>query len=165
MCACTSTTRHQLALLRAAFHPPHTCLVALRLRSPMLQFPFAWADSAIFLNLPELGEVPLRLDACAVAGILEGNISNWNDPALRELNSEVSTPRCLLLATVLAAEWCGVKCHRFGAFAVPTRGVQGTSPAVLATHVLCAPTHRRLSCLTCLSPSSTSTSAHPSLRH
>jgi ABC-type phosphate transport system substrate-binding protein len=128
----------------------------------MLQFPFAWADSAIFLNLPELGEVPLRLDACAVAGILEGGISNWNDSALQELNPEVGSSGCVLPATLLAAEWCGVKCYRLGAFAVATRGVQGTAPAVRSTRVLCAPTRCSLSCLTCPSPSSTSTSAHPS---
>lgn len=29
-----------------------------------------------------------RLDACALAGILQGNISSWSDPALVALNEE-----------------------------------------------------------------------------
>lgn len=55
----------------------------------MLQFPYGWAPSEIFYNMPQLGSSPLRLDACAVAGILTGDVRAWDDPALQELNPEV----------------------------------------------------------------------------
>lgn len=33
-----------------------------------------------------------RLSACAVAGILVGDIDKWNDPVLKKLNPEVRLP-------------------------------------------------------------------------
>ena len=32
---------------------------------------------------------PARLDACAIAGILQGSIATWDDPALTALNPQV----------------------------------------------------------------------------
>ncbi|EFN52019.1 hypothetical protein CHLNCDRAFT_139584 [Chlorella variabilis] len=56
------------------------------------QFPFGWSPSEIFYNAPALASTPLRLDACAVAAILTGDIRSWDDPQLVELNPESPLP-------------------------------------------------------------------------
>jgi hypothetical protein len=73
----------------AACCDPDALPASCTLCSPMLQFPYGWAPSEMFYNMPQLGSSPLRLDACAVAGILTGDVRAWDDPALQELNPEV----------------------------------------------------------------------------
>jgi hypothetical protein len=46
------------------------------------------------LPLPLLLPLACRLDACAVAGLLMGNITNWDDPALVALNPDVRVYVC-----------------------------------------------------------------------
>ena len=65
----------------------------------MLQLPQAASLAAFLLNNSMLLPLPLplplpllpacRLDACAVAGVLMGNITTWDDPALVALNPDV----------------------------------------------------------------------------
>ncbi|KAI7836626.1 hypothetical protein COHA_009511 [Chlorella ohadii] len=60
--------------------------------TPITQFPYGWAPSEVFYNVPALGDTQLNLSACAVAGILVGDIDKWNDPVLKRLNPEADLP-------------------------------------------------------------------------
>lgn len=48
----------------------------------------AWWTSTIWLPFL-LRSLACSLSACAVAGILVGDIDKWNDPVLKKLNPEV----------------------------------------------------------------------------
>lgn len=43
-------------------------------------------------NLEELGDTPLNLTGTVLADIFLGNITNWNDPAIAELNPNATLP-------------------------------------------------------------------------
>lgn len=67
------------------------CCASVRCRRPLIQLPFGWAPSEVFYNQPALVE-PLKLDACAIAGILNGTIDSWDAPALQALNPGAALP-------------------------------------------------------------------------
>jgi phosphate transport system substrate-binding protein len=58
----------------------------------LFQFPTMVGGVVPFLNLPGLESGALRLDAVTLARIWTGDISRWNDPAIRALNPLLALP-------------------------------------------------------------------------
>eukprot|EP00466_Bigelowiella_natans_P013909 jgi/Bigna1/77795/fgenesh1_pg.50_\ len=60
----------------------------------MVHIPFVIGGVSIFYNIPaaDLGGQPLDLDACALAGIFNGNYTTWDHPAILALNPSLSVP-------------------------------------------------------------------------
>ncbi len=56
----------------------------------ILYFPVQVGPIALAYNLP--GITGLKLDATVLAGIFQGTIKTWNDPAIKALNSGMSLP-------------------------------------------------------------------------
>jgi phosphate transport system substrate-binding protein len=56
----------------------------------VLYFPVQIGPIAIAYNLP--GVTDLKLDATVLAGIFQGKITTWNDPAIKALNAGASLP-------------------------------------------------------------------------
>ena len=55
-------------------------------KSGLMVFPIAITGVAPVVNLPSLGDRPLRLDGATLARIFLGEITVWNDPQIRQLN-------------------------------------------------------------------------------
>jgi phosphate transport system substrate-binding protein len=58
---------------------------------PLVQIPESAGPVCITYNLPELKQ-PLKLSAAALAGIYLGQITSWQDPAVKKDNAGVSLP-------------------------------------------------------------------------
>ena len=59
----------------------------------LFQFPTLVGGIVPFVNLPAIGAKSLRLDAPTLARIWAGDITHWNDSAVRNLNPELSLPK------------------------------------------------------------------------
>ena len=57
----------------------------------LIQVPIVLGGVAIVTHLPELKN-PLRLDGALLAAILQGRITQWNDPAIVALNPDAALP-------------------------------------------------------------------------
>lgn len=58
----------------------------------LVQFPTLVGGVVPFVNLPGVGPGELRLDAATLARIWAGDITRWNDAAIRALNPSLSLP-------------------------------------------------------------------------
>ncbi len=64
--------------------------------SPLIQVPASAGPVCIIYNLPTL-TAPLRLSAKALAGIYQGTILTWQDPAIANENPGVKLPRAAVI--------------------------------------------------------------------
>jgi phosphate transport system substrate-binding protein len=64
----------------------------------VLYFPVQIGPIAMAYNLP--GVTGLKLDATTLAGIFQGTIKTWNDPAIKALNSGLSLPSTAITIVV-----------------------------------------------------------------
>jgi phosphate transport system substrate-binding protein len=64
--------------------------------SDLVELPTYISPIAVIFNLE--GVDSLNLDAATVAGIFAGTITNWNDPAIAELNADVTLPDLAITA-------------------------------------------------------------------
>jgi phosphate transport system substrate-binding protein len=64
----------------------------------ILYFPVQVGPIAMAYNLP--GVTGLKLDATTIAGIFQGTIKTWNDPAIKALNSGASLPSTAITLAV-----------------------------------------------------------------
>ena len=64
--------------------------------SPLVQVPVSGGPVCIIYNLPGLS-APLRLSAKTLAGIYEGNVLTWQDPAILKDNPGVKLPRAAII--------------------------------------------------------------------
>lgn len=64
--------------------------------SPLIQVPASAGPVCVIYNLPGLS-APLRLSAKALAGIYEGTILTWQDPAILKDNPGVKLPRAAII--------------------------------------------------------------------
>lgn len=62
-------------------------------QSGLVQFPMVMGGVVVVVNLKGVASDELRLDAATLAGIYAGEITSWDDPALRKLNPDVSLPK------------------------------------------------------------------------
>lgn len=62
------------------------------MHSNMLNIPLAISMQMVNYNLPGLNRTHIKLSGPVLAGIYEGKITNWNDPAIRVLNPGVNLP-------------------------------------------------------------------------
>ncbi len=58
----------------------------------MLNIPTAISMQMVNYNLPGLNHLHLKLSGPVIAGIYQGKITNWNDPAIRAMNPGVKLP-------------------------------------------------------------------------
>lgn len=58
----------------------------------LFQFPTLVGGVVPFVNLPGISSGDLRMDATTLARIWTGEISRWNDPAIRSLNPSLQLP-------------------------------------------------------------------------
>lgn len=72
----------------------------------LFQFPTLVGGVVPFVNLPGVSSNELRLDAATLARIWAGDISRWNDPAIRALNPSMSLP-ALPVQRVVRADGSG----------------------------------------------------------
>ncbi len=72
----------------------------------LVQFPTAVGGVVLFANLPGVTSDKLKLDASVLAGIYQGTIKQWNDPALKALNPELTLP-ALAISPVFRADGSG----------------------------------------------------------
>ncbi|TCK01762.1 phosphate ABC transporter substrate-binding protein (PhoT family) [Volucribacter psittacicida] len=63
----------------------------------LLQFPAIIGGIVPVVNLPELSTGVLKLSGEALAQIYLGHITHWNDPAIQQLNPELSLPNKRIL--------------------------------------------------------------------
>lgn len=68
----------------------------LKKLSPIVQVPASAGPVCIIYNLPGLS-APLKLSAKALAGIYEGTILTWQDPAIQKDNPGVKLPRAAII--------------------------------------------------------------------
>jgi len=59
--------------------------------TPMLNIPLAISAQQINYNVPEIGTAHLNLSGPVLAGIYEGKIAKWNDPAIKAINSALAS--------------------------------------------------------------------------
>lgn len=91
-----------------------TCLAAAHAHLPTLAPSAQGQCSSLYAQLHSASLTPAtlsclparRLDACAVAGILTGNITEWDDPALAELNPEVGAALHLCHSQSYCSQHC-----------------------------------------------------------
>lgn len=68
-------------------------LAASRLdKQGLIQFPLFGVAVAVVVNIPGIDSNLLRLNASALAAIYMGEIKNWNDPRIADLNPDLSLP-------------------------------------------------------------------------
>lgn len=68
-------------------------LAASRLdKQGLVQFPLFGVAVAVVVNIPGIDSNRLRLNASALAAIYSGEITNWNDPRIADLNPDLSLP-------------------------------------------------------------------------
>lgn len=60
--------------------------------SGLIQFPMLMGGVVVVANVPGIKDCQLKLDQAVLADIFMGKITNWNDPAIAKLNSEVNLP-------------------------------------------------------------------------
>ncbi len=65
--------------------------------SPLIQVPVSAGPVCVIYNLPTL-TAPLRLSAKALAGIFQGTIVTWQDPAIANDNPGAKLPRAAVIA-------------------------------------------------------------------
>jgi len=58
----------------------------------ILNIPLAISAQTINYNIPGLNGIHLKLDGPVLAGIYDGSIKNWDDPAIKALNPGVKLP-------------------------------------------------------------------------
>ncbi len=58
----------------------------------MLNIPLSISMQMVNYNLPGLNDHHLKLSGPVLAGIYSGQITNWNDPAIKKLNPDVDLP-------------------------------------------------------------------------
>ncbi len=63
----------------------------------LVQFPTAVGGVVMFANLPGIASDKLKLDATVLAGIYQGTLKQWNDPALKALNPTLDLPALAVL--------------------------------------------------------------------
>ncbi|MBT0963755.1 phosphate ABC transporter substrate-binding protein PstS [Denitromonas iodatirespirans] len=61
-------------------------------RDGLVVIPTVVSGVAPIVNLPELNQRPLRLDGPTLAAIFMGEVTRWNDPAIRALNPGAALP-------------------------------------------------------------------------
>eukprot|EP00445_Apocalathium_hangoei_P012834 CAMPEP_0203867660 /NCGR_PEP_ID=MMETSP0359-20131031/16650_1 /ASSEMBLY_ACC=CAM_ASM_000338 /TAXON_ID=268821 /ORGANISM="Scrippsiella Hangoei, Strain SHTV-5" /LENGTH=1314 /DNA_ID=CAMNT_0050785945 /DNA_START=63 /DNA_END=4007 /DNA_ORIENTATION=+ len=69
-------------------------LMAATPAQAMVHLPFALGAIGIFHNVPsaDLGGAAMQLDACTLAKIFSGNITTWDDPAIKAQNPNIKVP-------------------------------------------------------------------------
>jgi phosphate transport system substrate-binding protein len=72
----------------------------------LMQFPAVMGAVDIAINLPGIGSDKLRLTGKLIADIYMGNITTWNDPAIKKINPGVKLPD-LAIAPVYRADGSG----------------------------------------------------------
>jgi len=72
----------------------------------LMQFPAVMGAVDIAINLPGIGSEKLRLTGPVLADIYMGNITTWNDPAIKKLNPGLKLPD-LPIAPVYRADGSG----------------------------------------------------------
>lgn len=63
-----------------------------RCAGPVLEMPLYISPIAVIYNLPELNDTTINLEPDTLAQIFNGEITNWNDPAIVEANPDVELP-------------------------------------------------------------------------
>ena len=58
----------------------------------MMNIPLAISSQMVNFNVPGLNDQPLKLSGPVLAGIYEGKVKTWNDPAIASLNPGVKLP-------------------------------------------------------------------------
>ena len=58
----------------------------------ILNIPLAISAQTINYNVPGLNKTHLKLDGPVLAGIYDGSIKNWDDPAIKALNTSTNLP-------------------------------------------------------------------------
>ncbi|MDE3156548.1 MAG: phosphate ABC transporter substrate-binding protein PstS [Acidobacteriota bacterium] len=64
----------------------------MKLHGDMLNIPLAISMQMVNYNLPGLNKDHLKLNGPVLAGIYQGKITKWNDPAIAKLNPGVTLP-------------------------------------------------------------------------
>jgi phosphate transport system substrate-binding protein len=64
----------------------------MRMHPDMLNIPLAISMQMVNYNLPGLNHTRLKLSGPVLAGIYEGKITKWNDPAIRAMNPGINLP-------------------------------------------------------------------------
>ena len=72
----------------------------------LVQFPTVMGAVVLMANVPGVKEGTLKLDGPTIAGIYEGKIVKWNDPAIAALNKGVKLPS-IAIAPVYRADASG----------------------------------------------------------
>jgi phosphate transport system substrate-binding protein len=72
----------------------------------LVQFPTAVGGVVLFANLPGVTSDKLKLDSSVLAGIYQGTVKQWNDPAVKALNPGLTLP-ALAIVPVFRAEGSG----------------------------------------------------------
>ncbi len=75
------------------------------MKGPVLQFPVAFGAITVSYNLPGI-KSGLKLDGPTIAGIFDGTITKWNDPAIASLNPGMKLPS-LAITTVHRSDSSG----------------------------------------------------------
>jgi len=66
--------------------------LALETAGPILQIPVDLGGVAISYNIPGIGKQRLKLDGPTLAGIFDGTITNWDDPAIAQASGITDLP-------------------------------------------------------------------------
>lgn len=61
-------------------------------KAHLYQFPSVMSGVVVIVNLPSVPDGALRLDGLTLAGIFQGRITSWNDPAIAAMNPGVKLP-------------------------------------------------------------------------
>jgi phosphate transport system substrate-binding protein len=65
---------------------------ATRCASPAVDLPMVVGPIAVAVNVKGVDDAALTLTPSVIAKIFLGSINNWNDPAIKDLNSDVTLP-------------------------------------------------------------------------
>ena len=93
-------------------------------KGPVLQFPVMLGGISIAYQLPGIGS-GLRLDGPTLANIFLGNVTMWNDPAIKKLNPKLALPAQAIIVVHRA--------DAAGTTATLTEYLSATSPLWAAT--------------------------------
>lgn len=73
----------------------------------LIQFPMLTGGVVVIINVPGVKSGALKLSRAVLADIFLGKITNWNDPAIAELNPGVRLPRNLKITVVRRSDSSG----------------------------------------------------------
>src|SRR6201995_4758542 len=83
----------QIKAKTVTFGATHKPLTAKEMQPfGLTQFPVVIGGIVPVVNIPGVGPGQLTLDGPTLAGIFQGRISRWDDPAIKKLNPSVNLP-------------------------------------------------------------------------